>query len=69
MKNALSIVTAVLLSGVSVYAQTTAFSYQGQLNDNGVPANGAYDLQFTLYDSATTNGNIIAGSLVPLQSE
>src|SRR6185503_10294516 len=25
--------------------------YQGRLNDMGLPANGAYDLQFKLYDA------------------
>ena len=38
--------------------QGTAFIYQGRLNDGGVPANGAYDLRFTLFD-AFTNGNAI----------
>jgi hypothetical protein len=37
-------------------AQTTAFTYQGQLLDNGAPANGAFDLQFSLFD-APTGGN------------
>ena len=27
----------------------TAFTYQGRLNDNGSPANGSYDLSFSLY--------------------
>ncbi len=30
----------------------TAFTYQGHLQDGGNPANGAYDLQFSLYDAA-----------------
>jgi len=30
-----------------------AFTYQGRLNDGGAPANGSYDLTFTLYDSAS----------------
>ena len=51
-----------LLAGVyQVAAQVTAFTYQGRLNDGGNPANGSYDLQFTLYD-AGTNGNVF-GSL------
>jgi hypothetical protein len=29
-----------------VVAQGTAFTYQGQLQNNGAPANGTYDLQF-----------------------
>ena len=42
------------------FAQGTAFSYQGHLNDNGSPANGIYDLRFTVCD-ALTNGDILAG--------
>ncbi len=38
-------------------AQGTAFSYQGQLANNGSPANGSYDLQFTLF---TTNATGVA---------
>ena len=36
--------------------------YQGRLNDGGSPANGIYDLQFTVFD-AVTNGNAVSGSL------
>jgi hypothetical protein len=45
---------------LSTFAQGTAFTYQGRLNDTGQPANGLYDLQFTIYD-AGTGGNLIAG--------
>jgi len=31
------------------FAQGTAFTYQGRLNDGGNPANGRYDLRFILY--------------------
>jgi hypothetical protein len=41
-------------------AQGTAFTYQGQLQNNGSPADGTYDLKLRLYD-AITNGNLIAG--------
>ncbi|MBI1761705.1 MAG: hypothetical protein HYR56_09750 [Acidobacteria bacterium] len=37
----------------TVWAQTTAFTYQGRLTDAGQPANGTYDLQFKLFDSVT----------------
>ena len=33
-------------------AQTTAFTYQGRLNDTSTAANGSFDFQFTLYDTA-----------------
>lgn len=36
--------------------QGTAFIYQGRLQDGGNPANGSYDLRFTLFDSGT-NGS------------
>lgn len=38
----------------------SAFTYQGRLNDGGVPATGAYDLQFSLHDAAT-GGAVVAG--------
>jgi hypothetical protein len=36
-----------------LFAQTFEITYQGKLTDNGNPANGAYDLTFTLYDAPT----------------
>src|SRR5262245_28487987 len=36
-----------------VAAQSTAFTYQGKLSDSGNPANGNYDLQIKLFDTAT----------------
>ena len=47
----------------TVFAQGSAFSYQGRLNDHTNPANGIYDLRFTVYDSANTPGNLIAGPM------
>jgi hypothetical protein len=46
-------VLALLLLGSALptHAQTTAFTYQGKLNDNGSPANGNYDLRFYLRDA------------------
>lgn len=38
------------------------FTYQGRLNDAGQPANGSYNLMFTLWDSAG-NGNPPVGGL------
>lgn len=54
-----------LLSAIclSVHAQGTAFTYQGRLNDGANPANGNYDLRFTIYDSTNNPGTIIAGPL------
>ncbi|HWN98287.1 MAG TPA: hypothetical protein VNS63_03350, partial [Blastocatellia bacterium] len=41
----------LVVSASSTLAQTTGFTYQGRLTDAGGPANGAYDLQFKLYDA------------------
>jgi hypothetical protein len=49
---------ALLSLNSTAFAQGTAFNYQGRLNDNGTPANGSYDLSFTLCD-AVTNGTAI----------
>lgn len=34
-----------------LHAQSAAFTYQGELADNGNAANGLYDLQFEIYDT------------------
>ena len=53
----------VLAFGFStVQAQTTAFNFQGRLNDGSNPANGRYDLQFKLYD-AIAGGNQVGTTL------
>src|SRR5208283_3990055 len=52
-----SLFTAVALSAS---AQGTAFTYQGQLQNNGSPASGTYDLTFTLFNT-NTSGVAIAG--------
>ena len=39
-------------------AQGTTFTYQGRLTDGSGPANGVYDLQFSLYDSASGGANL-----------
>lgn len=47
---------ALIISGAPLASgQTSAFTYQGRLNDAGAPANGIYDLRFAIYD-AVTNG-------------
>jgi len=43
-------------------AQSTAFSYQGRLSQNGNPANGSYDLLFQVFDAAS-GGSSIGGTI------
>lgn len=61
--NLLLILGAILGASCAVRAQGTAFTYQGRLLDAGVPATGAFDLEFTLYDNST-GGGVVAGPLV-----
>src|SRR5262252_9583525 len=52
----------VLTMANSASAQTGAFTYQGRLTDGGMPANGTYDLQFTLWDTLTSGNQLPDGS-------
>ena len=45
----LILLTALILSTLGVFAQGTAFTYQGRLNDGANPANGSYDLTFSVW--------------------
>ncbi|MCP5528073.1 MAG: tail fiber domain-containing protein [Verrucomicrobiales bacterium] len=65
----LALLLAQTLQVSPLLAQGTAFSYQGRLREGGVPANGSYDLRFTLYDAATEGAawnpaSIVAGVTV-----
>src|SRR5882762_3750706 len=54
--------TALVAGATRLQAQSTAFTYQGRLNDGASSASGSYDLRFTIYD-AVTNGAAVSGSL------
>jgi hypothetical protein len=59
MKNKLfAFLTLALLSTLdpqlsTLFAQGTAFTYQGRLNDNGNPASGSYDVTFRVWNAAS----------------
>jgi hypothetical protein len=51
-KTIIYLVTIGVLSlSASAFAQGTAFTYQGRLNNGTDPANGIYDLRFAIYDA------------------
>ena len=50
----------LVLPPSTVFAQGTAFTYQGQLQNNGSPASGTYNLEFSLFN-ANTGGTAVAG--------
>jgi len=56
MKRTFLVPSLILLAAsLNAEAQGNAFTYQGRLNDNGVPASGIYDLRFAIFD-------VVAGS-------
>src|SRR5947209_4723934 len=68
-KNSLAVAAmalAFLLVANSAFAQGSSFTYQGRLTDGGAAANGIYDLQFVLFDSASSGAQI--GSTQTLNS-
>lgn len=59
MKPSLSLLLAALgcfLGAAPILAQNRAFTYQGRLTTSGTPANGRYDMQFTLF-ALESSGN------------
>jgi len=48
-------------------AQPTAFTYQGQLTDNGVPATGLFDLRFEL--SSSPSNSLVLGVTTNMATE
>ncbi|UCE61749.1 MAG: hypothetical protein JSU63_08365, partial [Phycisphaerales bacterium] len=51
-------------TGVLAESVGTAFTFQGQLKVDGVPADGNYDFVFKLFDAA--DGNVQIGAEVPI---
>src|SRR3989442_14057449 len=51
---------SLTLQPSTLHAQGTAFTYQGQLKDGLVPANGSYDLTFSLF-GVSSGGSAVGG--------
>jgi len=69
MKTKLTLAALAMLALSSInhqlstaHAQGTAFTYEGQLNNNGSPANGIYDIRAGLY-LTSTGGVVSAGPI------
>ena len=63
---ALSLAVAAMLVTLNaqlttVFAQGTAFTYQGRLASGANAANGIYDLRFAIYDSTNSPGTLLTG--------
>ena len=53
MKKLIFIFILALLIPIEAMAQGNAFNFQGRLNDGANPANGSYNLQFSLFNQIT----------------
>ena len=61
MRNPKAILSACLcFVGYGLFAQGSAFTYQGQLQNNGSPASGTYNFTFSLFNT-NTGGSSAAG--------
>ncbi|MDB6122522.1 MAG: hypothetical protein JWQ71_1515 [Pedosphaera sp.] len=54
----IAILTGIFATVLSTFAQGNAFTYQGRLNTGATPANGIYDLAFTLYNDPTAGASV-----------
>jgi len=54
---ALALIMA-LVSTMPTFGQSTAFTYQGSLTENGGPANGVFQFRFRLFDAAMDGGQV-----------
>jgi hypothetical protein len=61
---ALALLPAFGLKASDLFAQNSAFTYQGQLREAGAPANGVYDLSFALMDAAAGGSSAGGPALV-----
>ena len=58
-------VAGMLAAGIAMAAPLgTGFTYQGQLNQGGVPVNGNVNLRFGLYDAAISGANLGARQIL-----
>src|SRR6185369_4898190 len=60
MKFVSATLAALLLLAIAGRAQTTAFTYQGRLNNGTNPATGVFDFRFQIYNGV---GGVVAGPL------
>lgn len=56
----LALLSALITQTSTAFAQGTAFTYQGRLNNGTNPVTGLYDLRFNLY-SALSGGSLLGG--------
>jgi len=68
MKNSILLVLAMTLFTFDhpLFAQGTAFTYQGRLQTSGSPANGNYDFRLALFNTNNASNGQVGGTLTNL---
>src|ERR1700733_9747897 len=68
MKTRLLLLLTGLFCAVTMrlFAQGTAFTYQGQLSASGSPVGGNYDFTFALFNNSSTNTGQVGSTLTNL---
>lgn len=65
------LLTLCLINVAHAVPVGTDFTYQGKLEDNGVPANGLYDFEFRLFDALTgglQSGPLLTANDIPVEN-
>ncbi len=65
-RNFIFVIFILYIFSLTVYPQTTTLTYQGRLTDNSTPANGTYQMRFSLFD--TVSGGTQVGSTIELSN-
>ena len=61
----ISLLAVILFSGATTtMAQGSSFTYQGRLTESTKPADGLFDMQFKIFDTATVGTGIQQGSTI-----
>lgn len=58
MKKFIFLILMIAMLAISSTAQTTEFTYQGQLQNSSTPATGVFDFEFALFDANSGGGQI-----------
>src|SRR5262249_47490015 len=52
------LIASLAFGALATIAQTTSFTYQGKLTDSNNPANGPYEMTFSLFDAPNSGTQI-----------
>src|SRR6267142_2425567 len=66
IRPAITLILFYTLSSICVSAQTSAFTYQGRLTDNGTQRTATYDMEFRLFDALEGGNQLPLGNPITI---